>query len=215
MARGDAALIAFVHRLERQILEASRVGVVGVVHQHVNVEIVPLGDVKANVDVAARVLVRVLVPGQSADDVAAFTDGFFHEFGSAWVARDPLLRKRHDLDPAVFLHLLACEQQAARSAQSADRPDIGEQAKERRPVHDADFEGANGACRNLGGIVVTLEVVGDLDGFGQGARLVRPHDLAKQALVGVKMQIEKAGKHEAAGGVDLMGRFRGEAGAYG
>ena len=146
----------------------------------------------------AGILVGVLVPGQSADDLAAFLDGFFHEFGGARVALDPLLGKGHDLDLAVWLHLLAGEQQAACRAQPADRSHVGEQAKERRPVHDADFDGPNGARRDLVGIVFALEVVGDLDRFGQRAGLVGPHDFAEQAFVGVEMQVEQPRKHQTA-----------------
>ena len=136
--------------------------------------------------------------------VAAFLDRLLHELGRAGVAHDALLREGHDLDVAVFSHFLAREQKAASRAQAADRSDIGEQAEESRAVHDADLDRAHRARRDLGGIVVALEVVGDLDGFRQRARQVRAHDLAQQALVGMKMQIEKSRQHQAARRVDLF-----------
>ncbi len=73
-------------------------GVVGVVDQHVDVEIVPLGDIEADVDVLARFLVGVLVPGQAADHVAAFLDRLLHQLGGARIAHDPFLRERDHLD---------------------------------------------------------------------------------------------------------------------
>ena len=60
MAGGDAALEAFAHGLEREIFEAARIRVVGVVDQHVDVEIVLLREVEADVDVLARVRVACI-----------------------------------------------------------------------------------------------------------------------------------------------------------
>ena len=89
-----------MHGLEREIFEAARIGVVGVVDQHVDVEIVPFGDVEADVDMLARVVVAVFVPGQAADDVAAFLDRFVHQFGGARIAHNAFLRECDDLDGA-------------------------------------------------------------------------------------------------------------------
>ena len=93
---------------------------------------------------------------------------------------------------AVVLHLLACQQQAARGSQPANRADVAEQPEERRAVLDTGLDGAYGARGDLGRIIIALEVVGDLDRLRQRAGDVRPHDLAEQALVGVVMQVEKA-----------------------
>ncbi len=52
------------------------------------------------------------------------------------------------------------------------------------PFLHAGLDRAHGALRDFLRIVLALEVVGDLDRFRQRAGLVRPHDLAEQALVG-------------------------------
>ena len=123
--------------------------IVGVVHQHVDVEIVLHRHAEADIDMLACFLVGVFVPGQAADDVAAFLYRLFHQFGGAGVANDSFLREGDHLDAAVVFHFLAREQQAARSAQSADGSDIAEQPKECGAVLDALLEGAHGACGDL------------------------------------------------------------------
>ena len=174
-----------------------------------DVAIVPLRNREADVDVPAGILVGVLVPGQPADDLAAFLDRFLHQFGAPGSRTIPSCGKGDDLDLAVRLHLVAGEQQAACRAQPADRAHIGEQAEERGAIHDADFDGPDGARRDLVGIVFALEVVGDLDGLRQRAGLVGPHDFAKQAFVGVEMQIEQTRKDQTAGRVNfLLGLIR-------
>jgi hypothetical protein len=59
----------------------------------------------------------VFVLRQAADDVAALLDRLVHQLGGARVAYDALLRESDDLDGGVILHLLACQQQAARGFQ--------------------------------------------------------------------------------------------------
>ena len=152
----------------------------------------------------AGFLVGVLVPGQAADHVTSFLDRLFHQFGGAGIAHYSFLRESDDLDAAIFLHLLAREQKAAGGPQSADGSDIAEQPKEPGAVLHALLDGAHGARSDLGRIVLALEVVGDLDRFGQRARNVRPHDLAKEALVRMIMQIEQAGQNQLAASIDLL-----------
>ena len=122
----DAAIEALAHGLKREIFEAARVGVVGIVHQHVNIEIVLFGHRKADVDMLAGFLVGVFIPGQTTDHIAAFLDCLFHQFAGARVAHKSFLRERNDLNAAIFFHLVARQQQAARGAQAADRSDIAE-----------------------------------------------------------------------------------------
>src|SRR5581483_6041963 len=92
VAGGDAAVEVLAHRLDREIFETARIRIVGVIDEHMNVAVVSLGDLEADVDVLARVGVRVFVPGQAADDVAALAHGFVEQLGRAGIARDALLR---------------------------------------------------------------------------------------------------------------------------
>src|SRR4029079_8274081 len=144
----------------------------------------------ADIDVSARVFVGVFIPRQSADHIAAFVDSFVHQLGGAAIADDAFLRKRDDLDAAVFRHLFAREQKAARGTQAADGADVAEQPKEGRAIHNAGFHSAHRARGDLGRVIFTFEIIRDFNGFWQSARYIRTHDFAKQALVGVKVQIE-------------------------
>ena len=149
--------------------------------------------------------IGVLVPGQPSHDVAALLDGFVEQFGRAGIAQDSLLGKGHDLDLAETAEALAGEEQALSGAQAADRAHVGEEPEERGSVLDTRLEDPAGAPRHLLGVVLALEVVGDLDRFGERSRHVRTHSLAEQGLVGVEMEIHEAGRHETASGVDLPG----------
>src|SRR5262249_46564401 len=95
-----AAVKSLAHRLQGEVFEAAGVGVVGVVDQHVDVEIVLLGEIEADVDVRSRVRVGVFVPGQPADHVAALFERLVEQFGGAQIAHDSFLREGDDLDIA-------------------------------------------------------------------------------------------------------------------
>src|SRR5262249_24488130 len=79
------------------------------------------------------------------------------QFGGAWIAHDPFLRKGDHLDVAKAGVFLAHEQQSLRGAQAADRSDVGEQAEERRSILDSGLDHAPGALRHLLRIVFALE----------------------------------------------------------
>ena len=59
----------------------------------------------------ARLGVRVFVPGQAADNVAALLHRFIEQFRRARIADDAFLRKGHDLDLAIAPELFTGEQQ--------------------------------------------------------------------------------------------------------
>ena len=204
MARRDPALEPLPHRLEREIFEAPRVGVVGVVDQHVNVEVVALGEIEADVDMLPGLVVGVFVPGQAADHIATHLDGLVEQFSRPRVADDPFLREGDDLNLAKLPILFARHEEALRPAQPPDGADIAEQAEERRPILHTGFDHPAGPLRDLLRVVVALEVVGDLDRLGQRPRHVRPHQLAKQRFVRMQVQIHEARRNEIAGRIDFL-----------
>jgi len=209
MTGGHPTVKSLAHRLQGEVFEAAGVGVVGVVDQHVDVEIVLLGKIEADVDVRSRVRVGVFVPGQPADHVAALFERLVEQFGGARIAHDSFLREGDDLDIAKARVFLAHEQQSLRGAQAANRSDIGEQAEERRSILDPGLDHAPGALRHLPRVVFALEVIGDLDRLRQRARYVRPHDFAEQRLVGMQMKVDEARNDQVARRVDgLRSRCR-------
>ena len=98
---GDATVEILPHRLEREVFQAARIGIVGVVDQHVDVAIMTFGDVEADIDMLARFRVGVLVPRQAADDVAAFLDRLVEAVGGAGIADDAFLGKGDHFDVAI------------------------------------------------------------------------------------------------------------------
>ncbi len=209
------AVKSLAHRLQGEIFETARVRVVGIVDQHVDVEIVLLGEIEADIDVLPGFRVAVLVPGQAANHVAALFERLVEEFRGARIAHDAFLREGDDLDVAKTGVFLAHEQQSLGGAQSADRSDVGEQSEEGRSIPDPGLDHAPGAPRHLLRVVFALEVVGDLDRFRQRARDVRPHHFAEQGLVGMQMQVDEAGDDQVARRVDRLGRRRREIGSDG
>ena len=115
------------------------------------------------------------------------------------------MREGDHLNPAVVFHLLAGEQQTARGAQSPNSSNVAEQPKEYGAVLDALLEGARGACGHFYGVVVALEIVGDLDRLGERAGNVRPHDVPQEAFVRMVMQVEQTRQNQIAAGIDFVG----------
>src|SRR4029078_2991244 len=97
-----------------------------------NIAVVALGDIETDVDMLARLGVRVFIPGQAADDVAALLHRFIEQFRCTGIAHDAFLRKRHDLDVAIAAEFFTGEQQTPRGTTSPDRADAGEQPDTRR-----------------------------------------------------------------------------------
>ena len=153
----------------------------------------------------ARLLVRVFVPGQAADDVAALLDRFIQQFRRAGIAHDAFLRKRHDLDVAIAAEFFAREQQSPRGAQSADRADVGEQPEKRRAVLHAGLDRPRRrAAATSAGSYLRLKSLVISIASGNVPGQVGPHDFAEQAFVGVKMQIEQAREDETSRRVDFL-----------
>src|SRR5262245_59549382 len=180
-----------------------------------DVAVVPLCEVEADVDMLPRLLVRVFVPGQTADDIAALFERLVEQFGGTGVTHDSFLRESDDLDIAIILVFLAYQQQSLRGTQSSDRSDVGEQPKERRSILDSALDHAPRTLRHFLRIVLSLEVVSYLDGFWQRAREVRPHDFTEQRFVGVQMQVDEARHNQVPRRIDHLGPLRGEIGSDG
>lgn len=215
VARRHPALKSFPHGLEREVFQAARVGIIGIVHKHVDVAIMLLGKVEADVDVGARVLVGVLVPGQAADNIAAFLERLFQELGGAGIAHDAFLGEGDDLDVADMLVLLARQHEAARRTQSADRSHVRKEAEECRSVAYPCLDHAAGALRDLLRIVLAFELVRYLDRFRQGSRHIGAHDLAEERFIRVQVQIDEARDDRYLPSVDGVRRARRAIGADG
>ncbi len=215
MACGDAAVKPLAHSLHREILQAARVLVVGVVDEHVDVAVVPFGDLEADIDVLARVGISIFVPRQATDDVAALLHRLLEQIRCAGVTHDALLREGNHFDVTIVAELFARQEQALRGPQSADGADVGKQPEERRAILHAGFEHPHRSLRNLGGIVVALELIGDLDRLRQRAGDVGAHDRAQERLVGMEVQVEHARQDEASGRVNLARALRAHLGLDG
>ena len=168
MAGGDAAVEALAHRLEREIFQAARVRIVGVVHEHVDVEVVALAMSK-QMSMCWRASSSVYSyqgkpPTTSQPSVIASP----HQLGGAGIAQDALLRKGDHLDVGQR----AVAARARQQARAARRPPIVPTSANRRKNVVPFITPAStpqGALRDFRRVVVALEVVGDLDRLRQRA----------------------------------------------
>src|SRR5947207_2515265 len=101
-----------------------------------DVAIMPLGKIEADVDMLPGLGVGVFIPRQAADHVAALLERLVEQFGSSGIAHNPFLREGDDLYIAAVPVFFTYEQESLRGTQSADRSDIGKQPKECRSIRD-------------------------------------------------------------------------------
>src|SRR5207244_312616 len=113
------------------------------------------GEGEADVDVLPGLRVGVLIPGQAADDVAAFLDRLLEQLGGAGIPEQALLGKGDDLDPAEIAKALAREQEPPRRAQAADRADGGDLLARRASQAGADGRDPRALHRDVDEIPLT------------------------------------------------------------
>src|SRR2546425_12949682 len=98
MAGGDTTLVALPRGLHSEVLQGTTQRIVGVVDEHVDVFIVLLGEIKAQVDMCPRILVEHLKPGQTSYDVGPHAHRLLHEINGTGVSNQFLLGKGDYLD---------------------------------------------------------------------------------------------------------------------
>ena len=112
----------------------------------------------ATADVATRksrremvdgVTIAELEPWERADDIAAHHHRLEQELRRAGIPQQPFLREGHDLNVDERPELFAQLQHRLYRRQAADRPDVGERAKRRRPVHDRLLQHSRAPCQEV------------------------------------------------------------------
>ena len=203
MTRRDPALVALSDGPRGEIFERPAVRIIGVIHQHVDVLVVFLRQLEAEVDMGARVLVEMLVPGQSADHVGAHPHPLLHQLVGAGVADDRFLGKVDGFDFNDAGIFLAERDDPLQRPQPADGIDIGENAEHGRAVEDALLDRPAGALDDVFDGIGPLMLPGDLQAFLETVGEVRTHHVAEIALVEVHVPVDVGRRGQIAAGVDL------------
>jgi len=79
VTRADASSVSLSKGFNGQVLQAPRIGVVRIIHEHVDVRVVRLGNIEGDVDVHSGILVCHLIPWKPTDDVGAKGHRLTHE----------------------------------------------------------------------------------------------------------------------------------------
>ena len=79
VAGGNPPMIVFSQCFYSQIFQASAVRVRGVIDQQVDVLVVFLGKLKAEIYVSANIFIQMFMPGETDDDICPHLHPFFHE----------------------------------------------------------------------------------------------------------------------------------------
>src|SRR5436309_15752977 len=85
MACRDTSVVTFPHRLHSEVLQGATHRIVRVVDQHMDVLVVFLRKLKAEVDVRSCILVKPLKPWQTTYDIGSYAHRLLHKQISTWI----------------------------------------------------------------------------------------------------------------------------------
>src|SRR3989442_3718654 len=201
MAGGDAALVALPRGLHSKVLQGATQRIVSVVDQHVDVLVVLLRKLEAQVDMCPCIFVEHFKPGQASYDISAHAHRLFHESNSTRIAHQPLLRKSDYLDMDHVAPAFTQRQQTFEWSQLSDGVYVCESAKDGCAVEDAFFNGSACSIEDILDSILCLVLPGQFEALGKGVVLVGAHLVLQMALVQVDVSIDVGRHHQVSGGV--------------
>src|SRR6266436_5142932 len=195
MAGGDAALVALPRGLHSKVLQGATQRIVSVVDQHVDVLVVLLRKLEAQVDMCPCIFVEHFKPGQASYDISAHAHRLFHKVAGTRVANQSLLGKGDYLNMDHVAPAFSQCQETFEWSQLSNGVYVCESAKDGCPVEDAFLNSPACSIEDILDGILCLVLPGQFEAFGKGVVLVGAHLVLEMALVQVDVSID-VGRHD-------------------
>src|SRR6266849_7056997 len=201
MAGGDAILVALPHGLHSEVLQGATQRIVGVVNQHVNVFIVLLGEIKAQIDMFMRILVEHFKPGQTSYNAGTHAHRLLHEINGTGVANQSLLGKGDYLDVDYIVPAFSQCQETFERPQLSYGVHVCESAKDGCAVENAFVNGSACPIEDILEGILCFVLPGQFEALGKGVVLVGAHLVLEVALVQVDVSIDVGRHYQGSGSI--------------